>query len=275
MKSLNGNVRLHNGVEMPYFGLGVYKVEEGAEVESTVAEALKLGYRLIDTAALYQNEEGVGQAVRESGLPREEIFVTTKVWNTDQGYDSALKAFETSLGKLGLDYIDLYLIHWPVKGKYLETWRALERIYEEGRVKAIGVSNFNIHHLEDVLGQSKLKPAVNQVELHPALAQKELREFCEKNEILVQAWSPLARGRILADPVLTAIAEKNGKSPAQVILRWHLQNGVAVIPKSVTPSRLKENADIFDFELSPDDIGLINRLDAGTRFGADPDNFDF
>ncbi|WP_053365378.1 aldo/keto reductase [Bacillus sp. FJAT-27245] len=275
MKSITETARLDNGVEIPYFGLGVYKVEEGTEVEATVAEALRLGYRLIDTAALYQNEEGVGRAVRKSGIPRKEIFITTKVWNSDQGYDSTLKAFETSLGKLGLDYIDLYLIHWPVKGKYVETWKALERLYEEGKVRAIGVSNFNIHHLEDVMGQSMLKPAVNQVELHPALAQKELREFCVKNDILVQAWSPLARGRILADPVLTALAEKNGKTPAQVILRWHLQNGVAVIPKSITPTRLRENADLFDFELSAEDMELINSLDAGTRFGADPDNFDF
>ncbi|WP_316572448.1 aldo/keto reductase [Neobacillus sp. YIM B06451] len=275
MNLLTETARLHNGVEIPYFGLGVYKVEEGTQVEVTVSEALKLGYRLIDTAALYQNEEGVGRAVRQSGIPRKEIFITTKVWNSDQGYDSTLKAFETSLEKLRLEYIDLYLIHWPVKGKYIETWRALERIYEEGQVRSIGVSNFNIHHLEDVMGQSSLKPAVNQVELHPALAQKELREFCEKNDILVQAWSPLARGRILADPVLTALAEKNKKTPAQVILRWHLQNGIAVIPKSITPARLKENADIFDFELSTEDMELINSLDVGTRFGADPDNFDF
>ncbi|WP_409274098.1 aldo/keto reductase [Neobacillus sp. SCS-31] len=275
MKSTTETARLYNGVEIPYFGLGVYKVEEGTQVEATVSEALRLGYRLIDTAALYQNEEGVGRAVRQSGIPRKEIFITTKVWNNDQGYESTLKAFETSLAKLGLEYIDLYLIHWPVKGKYIETWRALERIYEEGKVRSIGVSNFNIHHLEDVMGQSSLKPAVNQVELHPALAQKELREFCGKNDILVQAWSPLARGRILADPVLTALAEKNKKTPAQVILRWHLQNGIAVIPKSVTPARLKENADIFDFELSTEDMELINSLDVGTRFGADPDNFDF
>ncbi|RDU35234.1 aldo/keto reductase [Neobacillus piezotolerans] len=275
MDSINETAKLHNGVVIPYFGLGVYKVEEGAQVEGVVAEALRLGYRLIDTAALYQNEEGVGRAIRESGLPREDIFITTKVWNSDQGYDSTMKAFETSLRRLGLEYIDLYLVHWPVKGKYMDTWRALEKIYEEGKVRAIGVSNFNIHHLEDVMGQSKLKPAVNQVELHPVLAQKELRQFCEKNDILVQAWSPLARGRILADPILTAIAEKYGKSPAQVILRWHLQNGVAVIPKSITPSRLKENADIFDFELLMNDMDLINKLDAGTRFGADPDNFAF
>ncbi|RHW34124.1 aldo/keto reductase [Neobacillus notoginsengisoli] len=275
MFSIHNTARLYNEVEMPRFGLGVYKMEQGTEVEATVAEALKLGYRLIDSAAMYQNEEGVGQAVRKSGLPREEVFVTTKVWNSDQGYESTLHAFETSLEKLGLGYIDLYLIHWPVKGKYIETWKALEEIYKQGKVRAVGVSNFNIHHLEALAKHSTLKPAVNQVELHPALAQKELREYCSKNNILVQAWSPLARGRILADPLLTALAEKAGKTPAQIILRWHLQNGVAVIPKSVNFSRLQENADIFDFELSKDDMEIINSLDVNTRFGADPDNFDF
>ncbi|CEG29744.1 aldo/keto reductase [Bacillus sp. B-jedd] len=275
MLSIKDTAKLHNGVEMPLFGLGVYKVEEGAEAEKTVNEALKLGYRLIDTAAMYQNEEGVGKAVRDSGLPRKEVFVTTKVWNSDQGYESTLNAFETSRQKLGLDYIDLYLIHWPVKGKYLETWKALEEIYQQGKVRAVGVSNFNIHHLEDLAKHSSLKPVVNQVELHPALSQTQLRDYCRRNDILVQAWSPLARGRILADPILTAIAEKNGKTPAQVILRWHLQNGVAVIPKSVTSSRLRENADLFDFELSGYDMDEINNLNANTRFGADPDNFDF
>jgi len=275
MLSIKETARLHNGVKMPLFGLGVYKVEEGAEAEKTVNEALGLGYRLIDTAAMYQNEEGVGKAVRNSGIPREEVFVTTKVWNSDQGYESTLKAFDSSLRKMGLEYIDLYLIHWPVKGKYIETWKALEEIYQQGKVRAIGVSNFNIHHLEDLAKHSSLKPVVNQVELHPALAQNALREYCSRDDILVQAWSPLARGRILADPILTAIAEKYGKTPAQVILRWHLQNGVAVIPKSVTSSRLRENADLFDFELSGYHMDEIDSLNVNTRFGADPDHFDF
>ncbi|WP_077247825.1 aldo/keto reductase [Bacillus sp. FJAT-27225] len=260
---------------MPYFGLGVYKVEEGKQTEATVAEALRLGYRLIDTAALYENEEGVGRAVRNSGIPREEIFITTKVWNSEQGYESTLKAFDTSLQKLGLDYIDLYLIHWPVKEKYKDTWKALEELYSNGKVRAIGVSNFNIHHLEDLMEQSTIKPMVNQVELHPVLAQKDLVKFCSEQGILLQAWSPLARGRILADPVLTAIAGNYGKTPAQIILRWHLQNGVAIIPKSVTPARLQENAAIYDFELSDEDMALIDGLDANTRFGPDPENFDF
>ncbi|OCA84425.1 glyoxal reductase [Bacillus sp. FJAT-27225] len=275
MSSLNDTFRLHNGVEMPYFGLGVYKVEEGKQTEATVAEALRLGYRLIDTAALYENEEGVGRAVRNSGIPREEIFITTKVWNSEQGYESTLKAFDTSLQKLGLDYIDLYLIHWPVKEKYKDTWKALEELYSNGKVRAIGVSNFNIHHLEDLMEQSTIKPMVNQVELHPVLAQKDLVKFCSEQGILLQAWSPLARGRILADPVLTAIAGNYGKTPAQIILRWHLQNGVAIIPKSVTPARLQENAAIYDFELSDEDMALIDGLDANTRFGPDPENFDF
>ncbi|ALC92017.1 glyoxal reductase [Bacillus sp. FJAT-18017] len=275
MLSLKDTFLFHNGVEIPYFGLGVYKVEDGQEVEATIAEALRLGYRLIDTAALYQNEEGVGRAVRNSGIPREDIFITTKVWNSEQGYENTLKAFETSLQKLGLGYIDLYLIHWPVKGKYNETWKALEELYASGKVRAIGVSNFTIDHLKDLMAQSSIKPMANQVELHPVLVQKELREFCAEHGILVQAWSPLARGRILADPLLTSLAGKHGKTPAQIVLRWHLQNRVAVIPKSVTPARLQENTAIFDFELSAEEMNLIDGLDANTRFGPDPDNVDF
>lgn len=275
MATIFEKVVLHNGVKMPAFGLGVYKVEEGIQIEETIKTGLEIGYRLIDTASFYKNEEGVGRAIRNSGISREELFITTKVWNTDQGYESTLMAFETSMEKLGLDYLDLYLVHWPVKGKYIETWRALEKLYREGRVKAIGVSNFKIHHLEDLLKNSEEKPVVNQVELHPLLSQEDLREFCQRHNIKVEAWSPLARGRFLDEPVLKNIADNHNKSSAQVILRWHLQNQIIAIPKSVTASRLKENADIFDFELTPEEMKVINGLNQNQRFGADPDNIDF
>ena len=268
-------VRLHNGVEMPQLGLGVYKVEDGSEAVHTVKTALSLGYRSIDTAAFYENEESVGKAIKESGIPREELFITTKVWNSDQGYEETLTAFEASRKKLDLEYIDLYLIHWPVKEKYLHTWRALEKLYNEGKVKAIGVSNFKIHHLQDLFSHSNEKPVVNQVELHPFLSQEELRAFCAKNDIAVEAWSPIARGRLLEEPRLLSIAEKYGKSTAQVILRWHLQNDVIIIPKSVSPVRLKENADIFNFELTTEDMNAINQLNENKRFGPDPDDFNF
>lgn len=272
-KSLQGTVTLHNGVKMPYFGLGVYKVEEGNEVINSVKTALESGYRAIDTAALYENEEGVGKAIKESGIPRKEIFVTTKVWNTDHGYENTLKAFERSISKLGLDYVDLYLIHWPGKDTFVDTWRALEKLYRDGRVRAIGVSNFKEHHLETLMAQSEEKPVINQVELHPYFQQKELREFCKKHDIVVEAWSPLGRGKVLEDPVLNEIGKKYGKSPAQVTLRWHVQNDIVVIPKSVTPSRIKENADIFDFELTDDEMERINQLDKNTRLFKDPDVF--
>lgn len=275
MATIFEKVVLHNEVKMPAFGLGVYKVEEGIQIEETIQTGLEIGYRLIDTASFYKNEEGVGRAVRNSGIPREELFITTKVWNTDQGYESTLKAFETSMEKLGLDYLDLYLVHWPVKGKYIETWRALEKLYREGRVKAIGVSNFKIHHLEDLLKNSEEKPVVNQVELHPLLSQEDLREFCQRHNIKVEAWSPLARGRFLDEPVLKKIADSHNKSSAQVILRWHLQNQIIAIPKSVTASRLRENADIFNFELTPEEMKVINGLNQNQRFGADPDHIDF
>ncbi len=275
MKDISGTLTLNNGVEMPQFGLGVYKVEKGLQIENTVKDAINIGYRLIDTASFYENEEGVGKAIKESGVPREEMFITTKVWNTDQGYDQTLNAFDNSLKKMGLDYIDLYLIHWPVKEKYLETWKALEKLYKDGKARAIGVSNFQIHHLKDILKNSSEKPAVNQVELHPLLSQKELREFCSEHNIKVQAWSPIARGRVLEDSDIKEIAKRHNKSAAQIILRWHLQNGIMVIPKSVKKDRLRENADIFDFELTEDEMRQMNALNNNHRFGADPDNFDF
>lgn len=274
-KSLQGTTTLHNGVKMPYFGLGVYKVEDGSEVIQTVKTALEVGYRAIDTAALYDNEEGVGQAIKESGIPREDIFITTKVWNTDQGYENTLKAFDTSMNKLGLDYLDLYLIHWPGKDKYVETWHALEKLYKEGRVRAIGVSNFHIHHLQTLMEQSDEKPVINQVELHPYLSQKELITFCQNEGIAVEAWSPLGRGRLLNDSALVEIGKKYGKTAAQVTLRWHLQNEIIVIPKSVTPSRIKENAHIFDFELTTEEMEKIDSLNKNERTGKNPDEFLF
>lgn len=274
-KNLQDTTTLHNGVKMPWFGLGVFKVKEGSEVVESVKAALKNGYKSIDTAAVYRNEEGVGQALKEAGVAREELFITTKVWNSEQGYESTLQAFETSLEKLGLDYLDLYLIHWPVAGKYKETWKALEKLYKDGRVRAIGVSNFHVHHLKDLMADAEIKPMVNQVEYHPHLAQTELLEFCKAEGIQMEAWSPLKQGELLSEPTIVEIAEKHGKSPAQIILRWDLQNGVVTIPKSIKEHRIIENADIFDFELYTEDMDRLNSLNKDERVGPDPDNFDF
>ncbi|MBS4199867.1 aldo/keto reductase [Bacillus sp. FJAT-49732] len=260
---------------MPWFGLGVWRVENGEEAVNAVKAAIKNGYRSIDTAAVYQNEEGVGQGIRESGVPREDIFVTSKVWNSDQGYESTLEAFEASLKRLGLDYLDLYLIHWPVKGKYKDTWRALEKIYKDGRVRAIGVSNFHVHHLEDLMQDAEIKPMVNQVEFHPRLTQLDLRSYCKEYGIQFEAWSPLMQGGLLENEVLAEIGKKYNKTAAQVILRWDLQSGVVTIPKSVKEHRIIENADIFDFELSNEEMEKIDELNENKRVGADPDNFNF
>ncbi|RKN87017.1 aldo/keto reductase [Paenibacillus ginsengarvi] len=261
---------------MPWLGLGVWKVTEGEEVVKSVRSALEIGYRSIDTAAVYGNEEGVGRAIRESGVPRDRLFVTTKVWNADQGYDSTLAAYDQSLNKLGMDYVDLYLIHWPVKGKYKDTWRALEKLYKDGRVRAIGVSNFHVHHLEDLLPKAEIKPMVDQVEYHPRLAQLPLLKFCKEQGIQMEAWSPLMQGKeLLSHELITELAGKYGKTAAQIILRWDLQHGVVTIPKSVTPSRIQENAQIFDFELSAEDMQRIDGLNEDRRVGPDPDNFNF
>lgn len=260
---------------MQWLGLGVYKIKEGNEVIESVKTALNNGYRSFDTAAIYRNEEGVGQAIKESTVPRKDLFITTKVWNSDQGYESTLQAFDASIEKLGLDYVDLYLIHWPVKGKYTETWKALEKLYKDGRVRAIGVSNFNIHHLEDIMEIAEIIPMVNQVEYHPHLTQKELHNFCKKHGIQLEAWSPLKQGELLSEPTINKIARKYQKSPAQIILRWDIQNQVVTIPKSINESRIIENANIFDFELTPVEMSEIDALNKDHRIGPDPDNFNF
>ncbi len=274
-RSLADTTTLNNGVKMPWLGLGVWRVEEGSQVEQSVAAAIANGYRSIDTAAVYGNEAGVGKAVRESGVKRDELFITTKVWNADQGFDSTLRAHEASLEKLGLDYVDLYLVHWPVKGKYRETWKALVKLYEEKRVRAIGVSNHHIHHLDDIINDTGIVPAVNQVEYHPLLSQVELRSYCKTKGIQLEAWSPLMQGNNLDHPTLKEIATKHGKSTAQVVLRWDLQHGVVTIPKSTKEARIRENANVFDFELSAEDMGKIDAMNENRRFGADPDNFNF
>jgi diketogulonate reductase-like aldo/keto reductase len=270
----NDTITLHNGVKMPVIGFGTYKIPDGKQVEESVAFALSTGYRSIDTAVIYKNETGVGKAIKNSGLSREDIFLATKIWNADQGYESTFAAFEKSKELLNTDYIDLYLIHWPVGEKYVETWKAFEELYQRGAVKAIGVCNFKIHHLEELLKNCKVKPMINQVELHPYLNQKELRDFCFKNNIYVEAWSPLMRGSVLNDENIVMLSKKYNKTPAQIILRWHIQNDVLIIPKSVNPTRMKENINVFDFKISQDDMKIIDNLNKDLRIGPDPDNYE-
>ncbi|OJE37939.1 glyoxal reductase [Bacillus proteolyticus] len=279
MKNLQSKTVLNNGVEMPWFGLGVFKVEEGPELVEAIKSAIKAGYRSIDTAAIYGNETAVGEGIRAgieaTGISREELFITSKVWNADQGCEETIAAYEESLKKLKLDYLDLYLVHWPVEGKYKDTWRALETLYKEKRVRAIGVSNFQIHHLQDVIKDAEIKPMINQVEYHPRLTQKELQAFCKEQGIQMEAWSPLMQGQLLDNETLQAIADKHGKTTAQVILRWDLQNGVITIPKSTKEHRIIANADVFNFELTKEDMEKIDALNQNHRVGPDPDNFDF
>ncbi|WP_327267682.1 aldo/keto reductase [Streptomyces sp. NBC_01218] len=263
---------LNNGVDMPQLGFGVWQVPDD-EAERAVATAIEAGYRSIDTAAIYGNESGTGKAIATAGVAREELFVTTKLWNDDQGHDATLRAFDASLEKLGLDYVDLYLIHWPTpqKDRYVDTYRAFEKIYAEGRAKAIGVSNFLPEHLERLIGETSVVPVINQIELHPQLQQAESRALHAQHGIATEAWSPLGSGRgLLEVPTVVAVAQKHGRTPAQVVLRWHLQLGNVVIPKSVTPSRIAENIDVFDFDLDADDLAAFAALDEGKRLGPNP-----
>lgn len=272
---INSTFQLHNGVNMPYLGLGTYQSDNDQEVVDAVKYALQIGYRHIDTASIYGNEEGVGRGLKESGVPRKDIFVVSKVWNNDQGYESTLKAFEASLARLDLDYLDLYLIHWPVSGKYKDTWRALEKLYKEKRVRAIGVSNFMRHHLKDLLDSAEIVPMVDQMEFHPYVVQQELLDYCTSKSIQYEAWSPFMQGKLFTLDICDDMARKYNKSPAQIILRWNLQKGVVTIPKSTKPDRIRANADIFDFELTKDETDYLDSLDRGERIGPDPDNFDF
>ncbi len=270
------DILLNNGVRIPQLGFGVFQVAPD-EVIEPVRTAIEAGYRLIDTAAAYQNEEGVGKAIAQSGVPRDELFITTKLWNADQGYDSTLKAFDTSMAKLGLERLDLYLIHWPLpkRNLYVDTWRALEKLYADGRVRAIGVSNFTEHHLNRLREETGIRPAINQVELHPRFAQEALRDYHAEYEIATEAWSPIGQGKgLLEDPAIVGVAEAKDRSPAQVVLRWHIQHGIVAIPKSVTPERIRDNIALFDFELSDEEMSIISGLSAGKRIGPDPEVFD-
>jgi len=275
MRGMNHVLQLNDGHTIPQLGLGVYKIPE-ALAAGAVEIALEAGYRHVDTAALYANERGVGEGLARVALPRDEVFVTTKVWNADHGYDETLRAFDESLAKLGLDYVDLYLIHWPAprQDRYIDTYRALETLRADGRARSIGVSNFHTHHLDRLLAETDIVPAVNQVELHPWLQQTEVRAYNAAHGILTEDWSPLARGRAIGNNTLDAIGARYGKSAAQVVLRWHIELGNVVIPKSVTPSRIRENLDVFDFTLDAADHATIRALDAGERTGKDPDDLD-
>lgn len=267
---LRSTLRLNNGVEIPRLGLGVFRAPRGEETRRAVVQALANGYRHIDTARAYGNEKDVGTGVRDSGVARSEIFVTTKLWNDDQGYDFTLRACERSLKDLGLEYVDLYLIHWPVQGQRLESWRAMEKLLADGKCRAIGVSNFMPRHLDELLGKSRVVPAVNQVEISPFLSQVELRRYCEGKGIAVEAYSPLTKGQRLGHPTLLEVARRHGKTPAQVLIRWCLQHGLIVIPKSIREERIRENADVFGFTLSAEDMRVLDGLNENLHTGWNP-----
>lgn len=273
MNQLHETITMQNGVEIPIMGFGTFLIEDGKPVISAVRAALEIGYRHIDTARIYNNEKGVGKALKESGIPREELFVTSKLWNTDQGFYSALNAFDATLERLGLDYLDLYLIHWP-KSRNKESWRALTKLYNDRRVKAVGVSNFKVQHIEELINDTGVVPMVNQVELHPRFNQRELREYCERRQIVVEAWGPLMQGKIFSEPLFKELSETYGKTIAQVALRWHYQSGLVTLPKSVNPERIRSNSEIFDFELSNEDMERIAALEQ-IRVGPDPDTITF
>jgi diketogulonate reductase-like aldo/keto reductase len=271
LHSLNDKVEIAPEVAMPRLGVGTYKAVVGGEVENEVAEALRIGYRGIDTAALYRNEDGVGRTVRASGIPRDELFIATKLWNSEQGYDVTLEAFDDSLGQLGMDHVELYLMHWPIPSKMRDAWRAMEAIQKSGRARAIGVCNFLPHHLEELLSFAEIPPAVDQVEFHPRLQQPELQAFCREHGIVQQAWAPVMRGGVFRIAELVEIAERHGKTAAQISIRWILQLGVTAIPKSIHAERLRENADVYDFELAAEEMATIASLDTGERIGPHPD----
>ena len=268
--SIQSTVKLNNNVQMPILGLGVYQTPPGRVTQNSVKFALKLGYRHVDTARIYGNEADVGEAVRESGILREDLFVTTKLWNSDQGYDSTLRAYEASLKRLGLDYVDLYLVHFPVPDVRKESWRAMETLFKKGRCRAIGVSNFTIRHLEELTEESDVIPSVNQVEFHPFLCQKELLDYCQGKRIQVEAYSPLARGERFKQPRILSLAKKYSKTPAQLMIRWGIQHGVVVIPKSTREERIRENSQVFDFDISDDDMMSLDSLNEDLRLNWDP-----
>lgn len=272
---IQGTFELHNGVRMPYFGLGTYQSNNDQEAIDAVRWALDAGYRHVDTASVYKNEEGVARGIQESSVAREEVFVVSKVWNSDQGYESTLKAFDDSLKRLQLEYLDLYLVHWPVAGRYKDTWRAMEKLYAEGQIRAIGVSNFLQHHMEDLLQAVEVVPMVNQMEFHPYLVQQDLVDYCASKNIQYEAWSPFMQGKLFRLDLCRELERKYDKSAAQIILRWDLQKGVVTIPKSVKKERILTNAAIFDFELTADEVAFLDSFDRGERIGPDPDNFDF
>lgn len=274
MLNINSCTILNNGVKMPYLGFGTYKIEYEDASAQYIKMALECGCRHIDTATVYGNEPIVGKAIKESGVPRNEVFITSKVWNNKHGYDKTLKAFQDTLRRLDTDYLDLYLIHWP-KNLNKDTWRAMEKLYKDGYVRAIGVSNFKIHHLKEIMEGSEIVPMVNQVEYHPQFPQTELHDFCNKNNIQLEAWGPLMQGKIFEIPLMKALAEKYGKTVSQIALRWDLQMNVVTIPKSINESRIKENCDIYDFEISEEDMKRIESLNTGERIGHDPDTITF